>query len=165
MLLVVRHRQIILGSATWPCAIGRSGVTPAKREGDGATPIGCFPLRQVLYRRDRVLAPPACGLPVAAIHPDDVWCDDPNSGSYNQPGRAPVNYRHERLWRSDGLYDVVVIIGYNDQPPIPNHGSAIFLHVARPDWAPTEGCVAMEIGGLLELLAHIDASVEISIEE
>jgi L,D-peptidoglycan transpeptidase YkuD (ErfK/YbiS/YcfS/YnhG family) len=141
----------------WPgrrvrCALGRSKLRLGKREGDGATPIGCFALRRVLYRADRI-APPATGLAVTAIEPDAGWCDDSAHPCYNQPVRLPFAGSHERLWREDGLYDLLAVIGWNDEPVVPGHGSAIFLHVASPDYAPTEGCVAVALDDLSALLA------------
>lgn len=135
------------------CALGRGGVRLDKREGDGATPAGTFPLRAVLYRPDRV-ARPDSGLAVAAIAPDMGWCDDPADAAYNLPVRLPFAASHERLWRDDGLYDLLAVIGYNDRPVVAGRGSAIFLHVARPDFAPTEGCVALPLADLAELLAR-----------
>ncbi|MGE0119342.1 MAG: L,D-transpeptidase [Dongiaceae bacterium] len=145
------------------CALGRGGVRADKREGDGATPAGRFPLRRVLYRADR-LPPPATGLPTAALTPDDGWCDDPADPLYNRPVRLPYGgCRHEQMWRADGLYDVVVVIGHNDEPVVPGKGSAIFLHAASPDYRPTEGCIALARGDLLAILAEIgpDAVLEI----
>lgn len=139
----------------YPCLMGEAGVTGAKREGDGATPLGCFALRRVLYRPDR-LAPPATRLPVAALSPRDGWCDDPEDPLYNQQIRQPFNGRFEILWREDRLYDVIVVLGYNDAPAIPGRGSAIFLHVASPDRRPTKGCIALERAPLLEILKGCD---------
>jgi L,D-peptidoglycan transpeptidase YkuD (ErfK/YbiS/YcfS/YnhG family) len=133
------------------CALGRSGILPEKREGDGGTPNGAFPLRRILFRADR-LSRPASGLAVCPIEEDDGWCDDPSHPAYNQPVKEPFAAGHERLWRADGLYDVVVVLGYNDDPIRPGSGSAIFLHVARPDYGPTEGCVAIALDDLLNLL-------------
>lgn len=133
------------------CALGPAGIRADKREGDGATPAGRFPLRRVLWRADR-LARPETALPVAAIEPDDGWCDDPDDASYNRPVRLPYPAGAERLWRADAVYDVIVVLGHNDDPPRPGHGSAIFLHVARPGYAPTQGCVALALDDLLALL-------------
>lgn len=145
------------------CAIGRGGARPAaeKREGDGATPLGRWPLRRLLYRPDRGSVP-ATKLETAAIGPDDGWCDDPAAPDYNRPVRLPYPYSHERLWRSDGLYDLVAVLGHNDSPPVPGAGSAIFLHCARADLAPTEGCVALlrpQLAGVLVQMAPGDAVV------
>jgi L,D-peptidoglycan transpeptidase YkuD (ErfK/YbiS/YcfS/YnhG family) len=137
------------------CALGRSGVIEAlaKREGDGATPAGSWPLRRVLYRPDRLDAP-ATRLPVTAIKPEDGWCDAPRDAAYNRPVTLPYRASAERLWREDRLYDLVVVLGHNDDPVIAERGSAIFLHVARPDHAPTEGCVALAQADLLAVLAE-----------
>lgn len=145
------------GWLTWPsrrvrCALGRGGVRADKREGDGATPAGAFPLREVWYRPDRA-SPPATALPLRTIGAADGWCDDPRDPSYNRPVRLPYAGRHERLWREDTLYDVLAVIGYNNDPPEPGRGSAIFLHLARPDFSATEGCVALALPDLLSLLA------------
>lgn len=142
------------GEHSLPCVLGRSGITVDKREGDGATPVGRFSLRHVLYRADR-LAPPQTALAVAAIDPADGWCDDPRDKAYNRPVRRPYAASHEALWRDDGVYDVVVVLGHNDDPPVPGRGSAIFLHVCRPDRSPTEGCVAVPLADLLLLLRDV----------
>ena len=144
------------------CALGRGGLRTDKREGDGATPIGSFALRRIFYRADR-LPPPATGLPVQPLAPDMGWCDDPADAAYNRQVALPFAGRHERLWRDDDLYDLVAVIGYNDNPPVPGLGSAIFLHLARPDWAPTEGCVALARADLLMLLAACGAGDRIRI--
>lgn len=135
------------------CALGRAGVKSAlkKQEGDGATPLGVWPMRRVLYRPDRGEAP-ASGLPVAPIAPTDGWCDDPADPNYNRPVVLPYRAGCETMWREDELYDVVVILAHNDDPPVPGKGSAIFLHCARPGYPPTEGCVALARTDLLTLL-------------
>ena len=136
------------------CALGRGGVKPAaeKREGDGASPAGVWPMRRVLWRADRLVRP-ATALPLTAIGEADGWCDAPGDPNYNRPVRLPYLASAERLWLDEGLYDVVVVLGYNDDPPVAGMGSAIFLHVARPDYAPTAGCVAVALRDLLETLA------------
>jgi L,D-peptidoglycan transpeptidase YkuD (ErfK/YbiS/YcfS/YnhG family) len=145
------------GHAEWNgrrlrCALGRSGIARDKREGDGATPGGIFPFRRALYRADR-LARPRTVLDIRAIEADDGWCDDPASPDYNRPVRLPSAARHERLMRQDGLYDLIVVLGHNDDPVVAGRGSAIFLHVAAPGFAPTEGCVALARDDLLFVLA------------
>ena len=140
------------GTAEWRCAIGRGSVDHKRREGDGITPVGRWPMRRVLYRAAR-LPPPATALPCAAIGPDDGWCDDPADPAYNQPVRLPYPASHERLTRDDHLYDLVVVLGYNDDPVVAGAGSAIFLHLARSDYGPTEGCVALARPDLLEVLS------------
>ena len=139
------------GNQSWPCAIGRGGVSTTKREGDGAPPVGCWPLRQVFYRPDR-LAAPATVLPCRALTPADGWCDDPADRAYNRLITLPYGAGHETLWRDDQLYDIVVVLAHNDDPPVPGLGSAIFLHLARDDFGPTEGCVALALRALESVL-------------
>ena len=157
--------QLHMRAAVWPCTLGRAGVVVIKQEGDGATPAGRFPLRRVFFRPDR-LAAPRSGLPVIAISPDDGWCDDPASLDYNRPVKLPHPARCERLWREDGLYDVLAELGYNDDPVVQGVGSAIFLHVAGERdgaLAPTEGCVALAKRDLLTLLAECGPGAAIDI--
>lgn len=144
------------GSLSWKettlsCALGKGGLTDNKIEGDGKTPIGSHILRRVFYRPDR-LQPPQTGLPILALDKSDGWCDDPSHPDYNTHVRLPHPARFEEMWREDGLYDLVVEIGYNDNPVKPNKGSAIFMHVAKPGYKPTEGCVALALPDLLGLL-------------
>ncbi|HEX2892009.1 L,D-transpeptidase family protein [Vineibacter terrae] len=153
-----RGRIAIPGAGDRACALGRGGARIDKREGDGATPIGAWGLRRVWYRADRLNAPPATVLPLRAIVASDGWCDDASSPDYNRPVTLPHPARHERMWRDDAVYDVVVELGYNDDPPISGRGSAIFLHVARPDFTPTEGCVALARDDLLALLRACDGN-------
>ncbi len=134
--------RFVLRGETLRAALGRGGVRADKTEGDGATPAGLLKLRRVLYRADRGRAP-ACAVPVELLAPEDGWCDDPAHPDYNRMVRLPHPARHERLWRDDAVYDVIGVLGWNDAPVQRGRGSAIFLHVARPDFAPTEGCVAL----------------------
>ncbi|NNG04097.1 MAG: L,D-transpeptidase family protein [Inquilinus sp.] len=154
--------RLAFAGQTYRCALGRGGVMTGKREGDGATPAGHYPLRRVLYRPDR-LPPPATALPVAPIAEADGWCDDSGHPAYNRPVALPFAAGHERLWREDGLYDVIVILGHNDDPPMPGRGSAIFFHVARPDHGPTEGCVALARPDLLAVLRDCRPGTEMLI--
>ncbi len=145
---------------TWRATVGRAGITARKQEGDGATPAGVLALRRVLYRADR-LAPPRCAVPLEPIAPDDGWCDDPASARYNRAVRLPFDAGHEQLWRADAVYDVIGVLGWNDDPPVPGRGSAIFLHVATPDFAPTAGCIALPLPDLLALLAAGLTAIEV----
>jgi len=150
--IVFRDGRLLAGPRVYRAALGRGSVRADKREGDGATPAGMLPLRRVLYRADRV-RPPACAVPIEPIAPDDGWCDDPALPEYNRMVRLPFAGSHEALWRADGVYDVIAVLGWNDAPVRPGRGSAIFLHVARPDYAPTDGCVALAMPDLLAVLA------------
>lgn len=145
------------GRAEWNdkplrCAVGRSGVREDKQEGDGATPEGLFPMQRVLYRPDRI-SPPETMLPCEALTPEDGWCDDPDDDNYNCQVTLPHSAHCESLWRDDENYDILVVLGYNDAPVQSGQGSAIFLHVARAGFAPTEGCIALTKSDLLAVLA------------
>ena len=155
-----------LGHRRVRCALGPAGVKPAadKREGDGASPAGVWPIREVWYRPDRG-PPPACELRVHAMAEDDGWCDDPADPAYNRHVKLPYPASHERLWREDGLYDIMVVLGHNDDPPVPGLGSCIFLHVAKPGYAPTEGCVALAREDLEDLLDGIQPGDAIEIRQ
>lgn len=152
----------VAGPLVAPCALGRSGVRGRKREGDGATPAGRYGLVAVLYRADRIRRP-RTALPVTAIDRDAGWCDDPGDRRYNRPVKLPYPSRHERLWREDRLYDIVVVIDFNLSPARRNLGSAIFLHIASPDFAPTEGCIAVSEPVMRTLLARIGPGTVIEI--
>jgi L,D-peptidoglycan transpeptidase YkuD (ErfK/YbiS/YcfS/YnhG family) len=146
------------GSLIWRdrilhCALGKGGVRTDKEEGDGTTPAGLLPLRRIFYRADRV-APPRCAMPIEPIAPSDGWCDDPTDRDYNRFVHLPHEARHEELWRRDEIYDVIAVLGWNDAPVVKGRGSAIFLHVVRPNYAPTEGCVALVLPDLTRLLAE-----------
>jgi L,D-peptidoglycan transpeptidase YkuD (ErfK/YbiS/YcfS/YnhG family) len=150
------------GDRLFPCALGKSGVRADKREGDHATPLGMFAFRQVLYRPDRE-APPRTALPTRAIAPNDGWCDDTGDPGYNRPVALPYPARHEAMWRVDAIYDLVLVIGHNDDPVVKGAGSAVFVHVARPDWSGTEGCVAFRVEDLRLLLSQADTTSAIRI--
>ena len=158
------HGEVVWDGHKVRCALGSGGVKPAaeKREGDGASPGGLWPLRRVLYRPDKG-PEPRTGLPIEPIHRHDGWCDDPMDPLYNRPVNLPYPARTERLWRDDDLYDLLVVLGHNDGPVIPGAGSAIFLHLARPDYGPTEGCVALARADLEALLAAAEPGDELEI--
>jgi L,D-peptidoglycan transpeptidase YkuD (ErfK/YbiS/YcfS/YnhG family) len=128
-----------------PASFGRSGAIVAadKREGDGATPLGVWPVRAALLRPDRMAAP-ATLLPWRWLRAGDGWSDDAADPAYNRPVTHPHRFSAERLWRDDHAYDVIVILGHNDSPPRAPLGSAIFLHCTQPDRRPTEGCIAID---------------------
>ncbi len=141
-----------IGNLRLPCAIGRAGRHPSKREGDGRTPSGQWRLRRVLYRGDRGLPLPT-GLPAQVIRPDSGWCDAVTDRNYNRYVRHPYPASAEHLWRPENLYDLVVILGHNDVQRVKGHGSAIFMHLAHADFKPTAGCVALSRRDFRLLLA------------
>lgn len=147
---------LTFGGKTYACVLGRNGVKTDKREGDGATPVGRFALRRVLYRADRGTKPTTT-LDARAIAPNDGWCDAPDDPAYNRPVVLPYPASAETMMRDDRLYDVVVVLGHNDAPVRPGAGSAIFLHVMPEDGGPTAGCVALAPEDLREVLRGVSA--------
>lgn len=141
-------------------ALGCSGVSALKREGDGATPLGRFPIRCVLYRPDRVPRPHV-PFPVRAISADDGWCENPSDRNYNRLVKLSPGSTADRLKRADHLYDLVLVLGHNDKPRVKSRGSAIFVHLAREGLTPTAGCIALSRRDLLALLAELRSSTEI----
>lgn len=158
-----------LGSAVLRCgadafraAIGAGGIGIKKAEGDKVTPLGVFPIRRILYRSDRI-ARPVTGVALEALSPDDGWCDAPNDVRYNRQVKLPYGASAEALWRTDHLYDLVVVLGFNDSPVVSGAGSAIFIHVARDDFGPTAGCVALALADLQNVVARLSPGDVVSI--
>jgi L,D-peptidoglycan transpeptidase YkuD (ErfK/YbiS/YcfS/YnhG family) len=165
--VVIRHLPVNghkavaeYGHAVYPCCLGPSGVRLNKREGDGSTPAGVWSLRYLLYRADR-MARPRTRLPVFAIEPDDGWCDDAGSRHYNKPVRLPFAGSHERLWRDDSVYDLLVVLDHNQDPAVAGRGSAVFIHLQRPDGRATEGCIAFRRNHLMYLLQSWDSRTQL----
>ena len=142
------------GADVFRAAVGSGGIGAKTGEGDGITPVGVFPIRRILYRSDRI-ARPHVGMTLEAIRPDDGWCDAPADARYNRPVKLPYRASAEALWRDDHLYDVIVILGFNDSPVVHSAGSAIFVHVARDDFAETAGCVALALDDLLKVVSEL----------
>jgi len=142
------------GPWVWPVAIGRSGILANKREGDGGTPRGRFRLKRLWWRSDRLVRP-ITRLPLRRIGTDDAWSEDPADRRYNRPVKRLREQPGDRLMRDDHLYDLIIEIGHNDRPRIAGRGSAVFIHLARPGFLPTAGCVALQQGPLMRLLTRL----------
>ena len=155
------------GKAEWSqacvrCAVGFGGISYQKREGDGVTPAGRFLLRRVFYRADRIEKPRTI-LPLSTLSKTAGWCDSPSNASYNKYVSLPFNGHHEKLWRNDAIYDLIAVVGYNDQPILPYAGSAIFLHVATSKFGATEGCIAFYQPDLLKVIEEWRATSAVEI--
>lgn len=140
----------------------------AGREGDEKTPLGQYKLRFGLYRPDR-LPRPKSSLTFRPLRRDDGWCDDPNDPAYNRYIRLPVETSHEKLWREDGAYDIILIMDHNDSPPQKDSagkglGSAVFIHIAQPDDRETMGCIALTPDVMSVLLPHLHFGLEIFVQ-
>jgi L,D-peptidoglycan transpeptidase YkuD (ErfK/YbiS/YcfS/YnhG family) len=156
-IVVYPNGRLLFRGVFYPCAIGKGGMAANKQEGDGASPIGAWAMRQPYDVQT--------ALPVRIIHPEDGWCDAPDHPAYNTPIRFPFAASAERMWRDDTLYDLVIALGYNDDPVIAGKGSAIFMHVCRPQYRPTEGCVAVDKRHLLAMLPHFSTASRVIFSE
>jgi L,D-peptidoglycan transpeptidase YkuD (ErfK/YbiS/YcfS/YnhG family) len=156
------HTQawFVVGQRAIRAALGRASIKAAKREGDGATPAGRFHPVRLWWRADR-LPRPRTLLPVRRIAADDAWCENPEDRRYNRPFRRSANEPGDRLKRGDGLYDLIVEIDHNTRPRVAGHGSAVFIHVARPGFGPTAGCIALTRGELQRLVRRLSPKTRI----
>lgn len=150
------------GHMVFRAALGGRGVRTVKREGDGAAPLGSWPILWAYYRPDKVRHPKT-GIPLHPIRQDAGWCDEPEDRNYNRPVGLPYKASAERLWRDDGLYDLVVVIDYNLRSRSKGRGSAIFMHAAHPAWDPTAGCIAISLGHLRQLLAALRPRTSVAV--
>jgi L,D-peptidoglycan transpeptidase YkuD (ErfK/YbiS/YcfS/YnhG family) len=157
-----RRGWLMAGASVVPVALGRGGIKANKREGDGATPRGRFGLKQVWWRTDRGVRPQTF-LPSRRIAREDAWCENPADRRYNRAIRLSPGQAGDRLWRQDGLYDLVIELDHNTRPRVAGRGSAVFVHVARPGLKPTAGCVALDGAALRRLLRHLSQRTRIEI--
>lgn len=158
-----RQGFLVLGRRVMPCALGRSGLLARKREGDGGTPLGTWRLMEVRYRPDRV-ARPVTGLPVRALRPDDGWCDAAGDRNYNRAITLPYPASAEAMWRDDHLYDIVVVLDHNTRPRARGLGSAVFMHLAREGYQPTQGCVALSRHDMEFLLSQCGTGSALAVQ-
>lgn len=160
----VTTSRIAIGEYRFPFIFGREGYIDQAQgcEGDFKTPLGIYPVRYGFYRPDR-LERPNSALTFHAISDDAGWCDDPNDIAYNLPVKLPYPASHERLTREDCAYDVIIVMGHNDNPVVPGKGSAVFLHICRPDQRPTAGCLAVTPDVMVGLLPHLTPGAQICV--
>ena len=159
--LVVGRQGAIGFGRKWPCTIGRSGRTTRKHEGDHATPTGELGIVACYYRPDRMVKPVPWAI---ALRKDDIWCDDPSHPQYNHISKSPMTHSHEKMWRADPLYDVVLTTNWNWPNADPGKGSAIFMHRWRKRGHPTEGCIAFDLGDLLKLARFLEPGSKIFVK-
>ena len=163
MKLLVQNNYLYSDLGQFACAIGRGGLTTNKIEGDHKTPVGEFKFKKIYYRKDK-LGEMTFKIPFVIIGENDGWCDDPKSKLYNQHIQFPFDSSAEKLFRDDDLYDLLCVINHNTDPIIPGKGSAIFLHISKPNFEGTEGCVAIEKENIIELAKKIDLTTRLIIK-
>lgn len=167
MDLIINGNQAFIGSKQFSCSVGKSGIGFKEKEGDGVTPIGSFPLRDVFYRADKI-STLKTDLDAHAILKDDGWSDDVlDEKNYNTLVKIPHPFSHEKMWRDDDVYDLVIVVGFNDDPVVVGKGSAIFIHIQRvidSEVTPTHGCVAFDKNDLLEILTLLKKDSKLIIQ-
>ena len=162
MIIINKSGYLKYKDFKFKCALGKAGIGEKKREGDNVTPTGTFKIVKIYYRSDRVKKI-SSKLRLIEITKNMGWCDDPNSKNYNKLINLPSKYSHERLFKKDNIYDIIVILNYNMKPIIKNKGSAIFIHVAKKNYQSTQGCIALKKNDLLKLLSKISKNIKIKI--
>jgi L,D-peptidoglycan transpeptidase YkuD (ErfK/YbiS/YcfS/YnhG family) len=162
MIIVKKSGYLIFNNFKFRCALGRAGIKEKMKEGDLITPKGTYKLIKVFYRADRIKNLKT-KLKKIKIKKTIAWCDDPKSIFYNQLITLPAKFHHEKFYRNDHLYDLIIILNYNMNPIISNKGSAIFIHVAKKNYTPTQGCIALKKSHLIKLLINIKKNQRIKI--
>jgi L,D-peptidoglycan transpeptidase YkuD (ErfK/YbiS/YcfS/YnhG family) len=162
MIIINKFGLIKYKNFKFRCALGKAGIGKKKQEGDNVTPSGTFKIVKIYYRSDRIKKIYS-KFKAIEITKNMGWCDDPNSKYYNQLINLPSRYGHEKLFKKKNIYDIIVVLNYNMKPVIKNKGSAIFIHVAKKNYQPTQGCIALKKIDLLKLLSKIIKSIKIKI--
>ena len=161
MHILINKNYLTYNKLKAKCAIGKKGIGYKKKEGDLITPIGQFKIKYVLYRKDKVKI--STKLKKKVIKKNMGWCDDPKSSQYNKLVRLPFAYKHEKLFRKENIYDIILILNYNMNPVKKNKGSAIFIHVTKNNFKKTEGCVAIKKPNLIKLIKEIRQNTKVKI--
>ena len=162
MIIINKFGLIKYKNFKFTCALGKAGIGEKKREGDNVTPTGTFKIVKIYYRSDRIKKI-SSKFRAIEITKNMGWCDDPNSKNYNQLVNLPSKYGHEKLFKKNNIYDIIVVLNYNMKPVVKNKGSAIFIHVAKKNYQPTQGCIALKKNDLLKILSKINKNIKIKI--
>jgi L,D-peptidoglycan transpeptidase YkuD (ErfK/YbiS/YcfS/YnhG family) len=162
MIIINKSGYLKYKKLKFKCALGKAGIGKKKREGDNVTPTGTFKIVKIYYRSDRIKKI-SSKFRLIEITKKIGWCDDPNSKNYNQLINLPNKYSHEKLFKKNNVYDLIIVLNYNMKPIIKNKGSAIFIHVAKSNYQSTQGCIALKKNNLLKLLSKIDKNIKIKI--
>ena len=162
MIIINKSGHLKYKNLKFKCALGKAGIGKKKQEGDNITPSGTFKIVKIYYRSDRIKKI-SSKFKAIEITKNMGWCDDPNSKYYNQLINLPSRYSHEKLFKKKNIYDIIVVLNYNMKPVIKNKGSAIFIHIAKKNYQPTQGCIALKKNDLLKLLSKIRKNIKIKI--
>ena len=162
MIIVKKSGYLKYKNLKFRCALGKAGIKKKKREGDNVTPKGIFKINKIYYRPDKINNIKTL-IKKIKIKKNMGWCDDSSSSFYNQQIKLPSKFSHERLYRNDNLYDLILILNYNTNPIMKNKGSAIFIHIAKKYYRKTKGCIALKKKNLIELASKIKKNTKIKI--
>ena len=162
MIIVKKSGYLQYKNLKFRCALGKAGIKKKEKEGDDITPKGIFKITRIYYRADKINNI-TTSIKKVKIKKNMGWCDDPTSNFYNKEIKLPSKYSHEKLYRKDSLYDLVLVLNYNTNPIIKNKGSAIFLHIARDSYKRTKGCIALKKKHLILLISKIKKNIKIKI--
>jgi L,D-peptidoglycan transpeptidase YkuD (ErfK/YbiS/YcfS/YnhG family) len=162
MIIVKKSGYLKYKNLKFRCALGKAGIKKKEKEGDNITPKGIFKITRIYYRADKIKNI-TTSIKKVKIKKNIGWCDDPNSNFYNKEIKLPSKYSHEKLYRKDNLYDLVLVLNYNINPIIKNKGSAIFLHIAQDSYKKTKGCIALKKKHLILLISKIKKNIKIKI--
>ena len=162
MIIINKSNYLKYKNLEFRCSLGKAGIEEKKKEGDNITPKGIFKIMRIYYRADRIKII-ATSIKKIKIKKDMGWCDDPISNFYNKQIKLPSRYSHEKLYRNDNLYDLVLVLNYNTNPIIKNKGSAIFIHIAKKNYKKTAGCIALKKAHLIHLVKEIKKNTKVFI--
>ena len=163
MHIIINKKNLSYNNYKAKCAIGKRGIRNKRKEGDLITPKGKFKIKYILFRKDRIKNIQT-QIKKKVIKKNMGWCDDPKSKEYNKLIRLPFKYGHEKLYRKENIYDVILVLNYNTNPIVKNKGSAIFIHVAKQNYKKTQGCVALKKKHLLKIIKDLNKNTIIKIE-
>ena len=163
MIIINKSKYLKYKDLKFKCALGKAGIRKKKKEGDNITPKGIYKIIKIYYRDDRIKKI-SSKFKLIKIRKNMGWCDDPKSKKYNQLIKLPNRYSHEKFFKNDNSYDLIVILNYNINPIIKNKGSAIFIHIAKKNYKSTAGCIALKKNDLLKLIKIIDTNTKIFIK-
>jgi L,D-peptidoglycan transpeptidase YkuD (ErfK/YbiS/YcfS/YnhG family) len=161
MIIINKYGFLRYKNLNFRCALGKAGVRKKIIEGDNITPVGIYKIVKIFYRKDRIKKI-SSKFKLFSINKNMCWCDDSNSKHYNQLIKLPTNYSHEKLYRRDCVYDLILVLNYNMKPIIKNKGSAIFIHVTK-NYKKTAGCVALKKDHLIKIVSKINKSTKVKI--
>ena len=162
MIIINKSGYLKYKNLKFRCSFGKGGIGKKRREGDNITPKGIYRIVNVYYRQDRIKKI-LSKLKLTKIKKNMGWCDDPDSKNYNQLIKVPAKYSHEKLFKSENIYDLIIVLNYNMTPVIRNKGSAIFIHVAKKNYNKTAGCIALKKKHLVKLIEKINKKTKVEI--